>query len=273
MFNAKLYQNGFTMGRPGKNSAPAKRGEVTGWTSATARRNTKFLYSVDIEQLSGFGYAFTLTLPACPSTSEDWQRLRKYFFERLKRAVKLLRLHWVTEWTRRGVPHLHGVVYVEEELKQDGLIIAKVWERLTFDRDIFVSLSAQDVKPIKTVRGWLEYLAKHASRGIQHYQRQGKPAGWEKTGRVWGHVGHWPTVTPVEVSLAPREAFRLRRLADAYLISKARSRGDKARLNYLRQRRRISTERWESSTRGISDWIPEQVSLGLLTLILDQVED
>ena len=53
-------------------------------------------------------------------------------------------------------------------------------------------LSGQDCKPIDGVLGWLRYLGKHASRGAAHYQRSGHPEGWEKTGRLWGHVGDWP---------------------------------------------------------------------------------
>lgn len=45
---------------------------------------------------------------------------------------------------------------------------------------------SQDFVPITGATGWLKYLSKHASRGVAHYQRQGKPAGWESTGRLWG---------------------------------------------------------------------------------------
>ena len=50
----------------------------------------------------------------------------------------------------------------------------------------------QDVVAITGPLGWLRYLSKHAARGVAHYQRKGTPAGWTKTGRLWGHGGAWP---------------------------------------------------------------------------------
>jgi hypothetical protein len=44
----------------------------------------------------------------------------------------------------------------------------------------------QAVVPITGALGWSKYLSKHASRGVAHYQRQGTPPGWTKTGRLWG---------------------------------------------------------------------------------------
>ncbi|WP_420371837.1 rolling circle replication-associated protein [Nocardioides cynanchi] len=94
--------------------APAKRGEVTGWSAGTVRRHTAWLRSVDTTQLDGIGAAVTLTLLDCPPTSEDWTRLVKVLQQRLRRAG-LLRWHWVVEWQRRGVPHLHLAVYAAAE--------------------------------------------------------------------------------------------------------------------------------------------------------------
>jgi len=42
-----------------------------------------------------------------------WTRLVKTLLQRLRRAG-LLRWHWVVEWQRRGVPHLHLAVYAQE---------------------------------------------------------------------------------------------------------------------------------------------------------------
>ena len=62
-----------------------------------------------------------------------------------------------------------------------------------------VSLSAQFVTPITGPLGWLQYLSKHAARGVRHYQRSGRPAGWHNTGRLWRHSrSGWPVVDPVQ---------------------------------------------------------------------------
>ena len=100
----------------------AKRDVVTGWSAGATRRNLQFLYSIDERDLDGEGFAVTLTLRDCPPTAEDWQYLVKQFFMYLKRILSyasaalggdftLLRYHYVTEWQRRGVPHLHATIY------------------------------------------------------------------------------------------------------------------------------------------------------------------
>ena len=77
------------------------------------RRNTRFLYSVQEDQLDGHGYAVTLTLKSCPPSSKDWHRIRRAWEMRMVRAG-MIRLHWVTEWQRRGVPHLHCAIWFPE---------------------------------------------------------------------------------------------------------------------------------------------------------------
>ena len=85
-------------------------GRVKGWSKTASRNNTKFLRSVYVPDLSGAAVAFTLTIRDCPPTSDDWKILRETFIKRLRRAG-MVRLHWLTEWQKRGVPHLHGIAY------------------------------------------------------------------------------------------------------------------------------------------------------------------
>jgi hypothetical protein len=137
----QAYENGLTLGWPGGRSpcrfdrsccikpacecrdgrrrlccrhAPAKRGQVNGWSAGAVREHTRWLRSVDTTRLDGQGVAVTLTVRDCPPTSDHWTRLRNALHERLRRAG-LLRWHWVTEWQRRGVPHLHLAVYAPSE--------------------------------------------------------------------------------------------------------------------------------------------------------------
>jgi hypothetical protein len=86
-----------------------------------------------------------------------------------------------------------------------------------------VALDAQFVTPITGPEGWLQYLSKHAARGVRHYQRQGKPPGWQTTGRLWGQSGDWPTVEPVHGELSVAQGWRVRRLVRRYAIAAARS--------------------------------------------------
>jgi hypothetical protein len=86
---------------------------VAGWSAGAVRRHTAWLRSVDTNVLDGMGVAVTLAVRDCPPASVDWTRLVKTLLQRLRRAG-LLRWHWVVEWQRRGVSHLHLAVYAQE---------------------------------------------------------------------------------------------------------------------------------------------------------------
>jgi hypothetical protein len=146
MATLQAYENGLTLGWPGGRApcrfdrsccikpacecrdgsrrlcchhAPAKRGEINGWSAGAVRQHTRWLRSVDTTQLDGLGVAVTLTVRDCPESAAVWARLRNALQERLRRAG-LLRWHWVTEWQRRGVPHLHLAVYAPSEWVAPG---------------------------------------------------------------------------------------------------------------------------------------------------------
>lgn len=82
---------------------------------------------------------------------------------------------------------------------------------------------SQDFVPITGATGWLKYLGKHASRGVAHYHRQGKSAGWESTGRLWGKGGVWPVGEPVHGVMDVPTFRRLRRMIRAYTVAQARA--------------------------------------------------
>lgn len=260
----QAYKNGLSMGTAGRNATPSPRGKITGWTQAAVRRHTRWLYSIDAPALDGFGYALTLTLRDTPSDAVTWQGARRAWVERLRRRG-LVRLHWVVEWQRRGTPHLHVAVYFPHELSLidqqmlliDWLAVAAPWGP---------GHTGQCVKPITGPLGWLQYLSKHAARGVTHYQRAGKPAGWETTGRLWGHVGDWPEVEPLRADLTREEYHRFRRLVRSWRIADARASGDWRRLRYAR-RMLACNDRALSTVRGVSEWIPEHLAVDLLDLI------
>lgn len=265
MATVKIYPNGATFGtgnaRPPKN----QRGSVRGWSESAARRNVNFLYSVQTDRLDGHGYAVTLTLRDCPETAVDFHAARRAWIRRVER-LGMIRVHWVMEWQRRGVPHLHAAVYMREPLPGQGVELVTPWLDIATKRGWVAGFSAQDVKPISGAVGWLQYLSKHAGRSKSHYQRQGMPEGWETSGRVWGHAGDWPTTSYAPITLGGRETARFRRLMDAYLRAKARAEGDTDRLAYLRRRRKAVTDPVRSRVLGVSEWIPEEVTLALLAL-------
>ena len=268
-----LYRHGVTGGVPPmKNDhARALRGDVGGWSEGATRRNTQFLYSVQEQELQGTGLAVTLTLRDCPPNSDDWHRLRRAWEARQRRAG-MVRLHWVTEWQRRGCPHLHGAIWFEPEaVEREGLhrLKAKMLDDwIVLARSYGAGSRGQQAHVITGVVGWFQYLSKHAARGVKHYQRSSEnvPDAWKlRTGRMWGKVGAWPTREKIRLDLQDQHGdggwFAYRRLVRSWRI--ADSRGDPAR-NRSARKMLTCNEQVLSRVRGISEWIPQDLTLSML---------
>jgi hypothetical protein len=277
-----VYQHGQSSGTPPmRNDHPrAKRDDVMGWSDKTARSNTRFLQSVVLDGLTGHGYAFTLTLRDCPPEHSDWHRSVKAFIMRLQR-MGMVRLHWVTEWQRRGVPHLHGVVYFpeaspnespSEEMRLGMSYPERVISHWCQVAQIYTCAPwAQHINPITDSLGWLQYLAKHASRGAKHYQRSSEsiPPGWKKTGRMWGKWGAWDVAEPSRFYLTRQGGWAYRRLVRSYRV--AASRCDHNGFAIRASRRMLKCNlRSLSEVRGTSGWVPESVTMQLLKFLHDQ---
>jgi hypothetical protein len=249
----------------------AKRTAVTGWTASSVRRHTKFLYSVETDALDGFGYAPTLTIRHCPADARAFHQLRTNWIRRMERLGST-RIHWVIEWQRRGVPHLHAAVYFDRELslvEQSALLTN--WTDLATDYG--ASFAGQHVAPIDGAAGWLQYLSKHAARGAAHYQRQGKPDGWETTGRLWGHTGPWPVQDSLTFHVPAEGFFQFRRLVRQWRLADARSETNvDVRRRRIRSARRMlaCNERKLSEVRGISEWISQDQLVQFLGVLAAQ---
>lgn len=286
-----LYAHGFTAGCAPSCDPPEapERTECVGWSSGATRRNKLFLYSVDQTRLDGVGFALSLTVKTCPDTHEDWARVRDAFFKRLYR-LGLIRSHWITEWQRRGVPHLHMAVWFPPAVVQpwgenfkDNLIAH--WMELTNERYL-AQPGAQHVTPIYDALGWSQYTSKHAARGLSNYQRSPEsiPEGWRKlgTGRMWGKLGDWSTVVvaPSRVELCFGAFHQLRRITRGFCHSQARQALAKAqdihawrlalrRVTWTRRMLRC-VEPKLSGVRGLNEWMPIREQLRALAFFQAQ---
>lgn len=270
----KVYQHGMTAGcPPGLNShRREKRGAVKGWSNGSARSNTLFLRSVEEWRLPGLGYALSLSVTECPPSHDDWTRARRAFFKRLER-MELLCAHWLTEWQRRGVPHLHAAVWLPMPdspwgVAHLGAAILEAWLAVTLEYRS--GKPGQHVVPMTDSVGWFQYLSKHASRGMRHYQRcpENIPKGWRGvTGRMWGNLGNWPLRQAMKLEMG-REAFWLfRRLVRGWRKADARAEKSPAkrsgRIKAARSMLRCRNRRL-SEVRGISEWMEVDDQLTLL---------
>lgn len=260
----KFYPNGATLSKPGKGKGgTVPRGIVRGWTRAATRRNTQWLYSVDHTGLTGEGFAVTLTLRDCPADHARWHQLRRAFFERLRR-MGLLRAHWVTEWQRRGVPHLHAAVWFPDYDPRLPRLIVDHWLALT--SEFGAGYRGQHVTPIHDAVGWFQYTAKHAARGLSHYQRSPEniPSAWNKTGRIWGYLGKWPVRDAITMEIDEAGFYAFRRLVRSWRLADARSESNpRVRAHRIRSARRMlqSPDKALSEVRGVSEWLNLDQSL------------
>jgi len=264
----RILPNGGTMytQSPTSNTIPT-RSECKGWSRSISRRNTDFLLSVDAGGLTGYGYALSLTIRDCPETPQVWQSVRRKFVKRLKRSG-MIRMHWLTEWQRRGCPHLHAAVWFDECIDPGQII--RHW--LQSAKAHYAGPFSQDAKLITGVAGWFEYLAKHAARSVSNYQRSPEniPEQWGgKTGRMWGHLGEWPVTESKDIEPPIEVEQHYRRLMIRYQMAKARRQGDSQRFQYLRRylsRAPAATSRSVALPRL---WIPEDDQWALLRCAFD----
>lgn len=279
MFSISPRRHGVTAACiPESRSAPppdVTRGNVDGWSPKACARNASFLRSVNERDLTGVGFALTLTVQRCPATHAEWHKLRLAIIECLRR-LGLIRLHWVIEWQRRRVPHLHIAAYFEVDPGPDGMGAPRLVQKITahwlrIAAPFNASPRSQTVKPLYDAVGWFQYSAKHASRGVAHYQRSPdcQPAHWEKTGRVWGKCGDWPTVDPQRLEVSNRAFWAFRRICRNWRVADARGEGKPHRIKSARRALRC-TDRAKSDVRGVSEWIPEAVVLRVVDHLATQ---
>lgn len=261
----------------------AKRDVVTGWSAGATRRNLRFLYSIDERGLTGEGFAVTLTIRNCPPTSDEWHYAINQYFKYLARLLSssghtLLRYHYVVEWQRRGVPHLHAAIYTTPGVTTLWVVSSlflNSWR--PYGSKFGCSESAQHLAPIHDAIGWCQYVAKHAARGVKHYQRTSAniPEGWTKTGRMWGKGGDWPIKEPVRFDVDNAGYHILRRWARSWRKADARmdiqrARDDPRKLRDARRRIQSArhalrcTDRPLSTVRGVSDWIDDRLMFLML---------
>jgi len=279
MRTLSLYRHGLTMGTaPLRNThLRAKRSVVQGWSANATRRNIAFLRSINSETLDIsshgemlFGVAITLTLKDCPATHHDWENLRVSFIKRLRR-MGLVRFHWVTEWQKRGVPHLHGAFWLPSSNSRhiDLNLMSGIrnhWLELTSKYG--TKSNGQYLTEITDSLGWFQYLAKHSARGLNHYQRSSDniPEGWKTTGRMWGRGGDWDVSEPQKFILDEKGFFIFRRIARSWRKADARKSDSPFRIVKARTMLKHN-DKDLSKLRGVSEWINDDLSLQILDMV------
>lgn len=258
----RIYPGGTSAGFAGPGPEnPGKRGDVTGWSPAAARRLIAWLWSVAADRLPRSGWAVTLTTGGRPETADEWHAARDALMKRLDRAGYGLQ-QWVIEWTEAGRPHLHMAVYpTREDAKHLPSTAVSAWLAVCDSHGWPAEMVGQHIAPITDVSGWLQYVSKHASRGVAHYQRQGSPEGWTRTGRLWGKWGDWPVDLPIEGDVPSRVFYRYRQLHAEWQANRLREAGQADAAYRLISRVNAPSQ---GGRVGVSGWIPRDEAVKLL---------
>lgn len=260
---------------------PPERTETRGWTRNVARRNEQRLQQIDFEHVDGVPGFVTLTMPAQQMADVS----AAMFHGWLKSWLRYMKRHgmrhyyWILEFQGSGNPHLHVLVWLDHTpepletykalrswvgiLDKSGVcarLQGQVWESIDVDGET-VPAHPERV---------LMYLAKHAARGVAHYQRQlsNMPEDWQyRSGRVWGHDRGLPLREQQDYECAYPTFWAYRRLVRRWRVSEAQAVKSPARRRaaVVQARRMLRCPRPDVSPyRGVSAWVPEAVALQLL---------
>lgn len=192
-----------------------KRGEISGFSRASAARLRDRLFEFDYSGGNCFGMALTAP-PWSPVAPEDaWASMSRH----IKRVPSLVGLVWRKEVTRKGLPHYHLAVW-SDCWPQTFVGLAQLWARCLIPKGVgvcparvrlsgsrvrlpsgrcspvdvaslcrgsclSVTLSPRNQRLLSSTKA-LQYLCDHTSKH-KAYQAL-------TTGRAWGVVGKPPTV-------------------------------------------------------------------------------
>lgn len=267
--------------------SPPMRTATRGWTSNVARRNEQRLQQVDFDAIEGVPAFVTLTMPS----QQMGEVSASLFHGWLKRWLQYMKRHglqhyyWILEFQASGNPHLHVLAWLDHEpdaletykalrswvrmLNKSGVCArqqGQVWETIDLGGELVVDGERMSAHPERV----LMYLAKHAARGVAHYQRriENMPDDWrQRSGRVWGHDRGLPLCDAESVEVDYPTFWRYRRLVRSWRLAEARHVGDaRRRAEAVVAAKRML--RWgdpgEAPYRGVSAWVPADVSRRLL---------
>ena len=143
----------------------------------------------------------------------------------------------------------------------------QIWETIDVGGELVVDGERVPAHPERV----LMYLAKHAARGVAHYQRQieNMPDDWQyRSGRVWGHDRGLPLRELQDVECDYPPFWRYRRLVRRWRCGEAQAIVDPSRRRAASSQARgmlKGSRPGISPYRGISAWLPADVASQLFT--------
>lgn len=244
------------------------------------------MMSVQPDLLTGHGFALSLTVGRMPDSTEQWKKILNVYLQRIRR-MGAIRYHWVIEWQKRGVPHVHMSAYFyvpEQHLARFTYQLKQAWIDCTVS--LGSSPRAQHCQFIQDPQFWFKYVCKHAARGEEHYQRQSGayPKQWTSSGRLWGKGGDWPTSEEKHSDLTFQRYHFFRRMVWRYQESKTKIElckgykyGNKIQIDAakkgLHQLKKVKASETRSRVAGAGSFVPETVSRPMMDLAVERFPD
>ena len=152
---------------------PGKRGQCVGMSPASRRALILWLLRKEVPGRPS--WAVTLTVPACDDPDEWRMRFKRFCAKALRDDLPFV---WRVELQKRGVPHLHCILYTDQGgaalFREDWL---SAWGLLDHPDAL---RRAVDYRPIES-DAWFSYVVFH------QFKHSVKQAGW--VGRHWGVIG------------------------------------------------------------------------------------
>lgn len=282
-----------------------ERSNTNGWTANVARRNEQRLQQIDFDAIDGEAAFVTLTMPKQQMedvSSEQFHRwLNAWLVYMRRRGMR--HYYWILEFQASGNPHLHVIVWLSDWrtggakrgyehhiwFGEAGVLeqykALAYWVKMLNGDGVAAKVDAQNFQLVElgkssnvdgvtlasaTPERLLMYLAKHAARGVAHYQRQisNMPEDWQyRSGRVWGHDGKLPLREQLDYECSYDVFWAYRRLVRRWVCANASTMtdDDKRRRSITSARRMLRCSRPDVSPyRGVSAWIPSDVASALL---------
>lgn len=171
-FRVERRLDGYSWSGGGDGAGGGKRGRIKGFSKASAARLRDKVWKLP---KSCVPVMVTLTYPFLPSP-EQAKRDLDAFCKALDRKYPKAAGVWKLEFTRKGVPHFHLLVWCAQPWKN---WIARTWYRIVGSGDARHLAAGTRVEKLRSYRGTLAYVGKNYMTKIV-----ASPAGnW---GRFWG---------------------------------------------------------------------------------------
>lgn len=179
-----------------------RRGSVVSFSSASRRRMMNLLNKIKISAFEHFVFA-TFTFHHPLASSEEYRRVFHRFFVSLRKRCK--GFIWRIEFQKRGVPHLHILIYSLNSSFDDVVNLWLTSSCQADDRDAVdfhfgrIPGSRFCIEPLHNKKKAMKYASKYCAKDDE--------VSFGFLGRRWGYWGDIPFSSCVTIEIPDAASF------------------------------------------------------------------